>query len=272
MRRFDLSENERELVLRTYDRPLTARRLARLLLKHPGLAAEVLRAMGHGAVDSVGGGSSVMWAIDAERVREVVPDAAAGASWSGSESFLGPLMRRVTAGIRAVDFGAGAGRFARHVAPVADHLYCVDSSPLLLGEARGVLSEHKNVTFAQNRGWTLPGIEDGTIDLVFSQGLVGHIGPREVVALAIEARRVLRRGGTLLFSAYTFDPANPTGVVPGAIRQQLERGRIHAGTPEPYTRDYLTSLLALAQFDVPGSLDATVDESNGYGVFAARRA
>jgi SAM-dependent methyltransferase len=267
MRRFDLSDDELARVRRVYERPLAARRLARLLIKHPALAVEVLRAMEHGALDSVATGSSVMWAIDAERVREAVPDAAAGASWSGGESFLESLMGHVTRGARVVDFGAGAGRFARHVAPLAERLYCVDSSRLLLGEAREVLGEHDNVTFVQNRGWTVPGVADGTIDLFFSQGVIGHVGPREVVSVALEARRVLRPGGMLLFSAYTFNPSSPSE----AVREQFKHGRIHAGRPQPYTRDYLASLLALAQYDVAAGLEVTADESTGYSVFAARR-
>jgi SAM-dependent methyltransferase len=86
--------------------------------------------------------------------------------------------------------------------------------------------------------------------------------------VALEARRILRPGGVLLFSAYTFDPAKQ---IPEPMRHDLERERIHAGIPEPYTRAYLRSLLALARFETPADFEAARDEGSGYGVFAARR-
>src|ERR1039457_6200128 len=81
-RRWELSDEDRARISEAYQRPLSAPRLARLVVRNPGLALEVARAISRGAIDAVSTGSSVMWAIDAERVREVVPDAASGASWS----------------------------------------------------------------------------------------------------------------------------------------------------------------------------------------------
>lgn len=211
-----------------------------------------------------------MWAIDAERVREVVPDAASGASWSGESTFLEPLMKHVAQGMRVLDLGCGAGRFARHVAPVVQHLVCVDSSPMLLAEARTQLNDYNNVAYVRNQAWTLTVIADSSIDLVFSQGLFGFIGPREFVAFAAEARRVLRPDGVFLFSAYTFDDRRPTDRIPSSLRRLTEPGRLHSGLPEPYTRDYVVALLHLVGLEMSDTMETTVDPTNGYSIFASR--
>jgi SAM-dependent methyltransferase len=270
-RRWDVSDEERSRVAQVYEQPLGLRRLARLVARNPGLAREVLGAIGYGAIDAVSTGSSVMWAIDAERVRVAVPDAASGVSWSGESRFLEPLMRHAAPGMRMLDLGCGAGRFTRHVAPVVGEVVCVDSSRMLLKEARVQLSDHPNVSYVQNRGWTLPGVEEESIDLVFSQGVFGFIGPREFVAFATETRRVLRPGGVFLFSAYTLEGEHVDSRAHTSLRQVIERGRVHSGVPEPYTIDYLGCLLDLAGLKKPDPLEVSIDPTSGYSVLASRR-
>jgi SAM-dependent methyltransferase len=270
-RRWVLSDQEKQQVARVYDEPLTKRRLARLAARNPRLASELLTAMAHGALDAIANGSSIMWAIDAERVREAVPSAASGASWSGEASFAMALERQLEPGTTALDLGCGAGRFAVHAAPIVRHLICVDSSRLLLREAEAQLSEFANVSFVHNGGWTIPDVADASVDLVFSQGLFGYIGAREFVALAGETRRVLKPGGRLLLSAYTFSESLPDAV-PDDIRRIASGDRIHAGLPEPYTREYVNALLGLAGLR-PDSEQELVDErTRGYVVFLCRRA
>ena len=97
------------------------------------------------------------------------------------------LEPRLAPGMRVMDLGCG-GRFARMLAPAVRAVICVDSSAMLLDEARRQLREYPNVSYLRNRGVTLTGIQGDSIDLVFSQGLFGYIGPREFVALATETR------------------------------------------------------------------------------------
>jgi len=266
-RRWELSKEEQKRSDQVYEGSLSARRLARLVVRNPRLAVDVLRAMVEGAIDGVATSGSVFWAIDAERVREAVPDAASGATWSGQNTFLEALMRHATPGMRVLDLGCGAGRFAQHIAPIVREVVCVDSCGTLLREARIQLKEHDNVTYVQNRRWMLPGIQEGSVDLVFSQGVFGYVGPREFVALAAETRRILRPGGVFLFSAYTIEDEHARR----EVREDTERGRVHGGIREPYTRDYLIALLDFAGLEPPDPLEITV-HPGGYLIFASRRA
>ncbi len=267
-RRWELSEEERARIAQEYEKPLSRHDLARLIVRNPRLALELLHAMGTGAIDAVRTGSSVMWTIDAARVRNVVPQAASGVSWSSESTFLEALLPRIAPGTRVMDLGCGAGRFARSVAPVVGEVICVDSSRLLLEEARVQLREYGNVSYVRNQGCTLVDIRDSSIDIVFSQGLFGYLDPREFVALAIETRRVLKPNGEFVFSAYTFTDEPSATWAGTSLRRVIERRRVHAGVPEPYTIDYLVALLGLAGFQVTDPRGINVDSTNGYAIFA----
>jgi len=93
------------------------------------------------------------------------------------------------------DLGCGTGQISESLAPFVRRVVAVDSSPAMLGTARGRLAATANVEVRAGELESLP-VDDGELDaaLLF---LVLHYVAEPATALA-EARRVLRPGGVLL--------------------------------------------------------------------------
>ncbi|MEZ5987972.1 MAG: class I SAM-dependent methyltransferase [Planctomycetota bacterium] len=102
-------------------------------------------------------------------------------------------------GATAVDLGCGIGRMGRHVAPRVARWVGVDVSPVMLAKGREALADLANADFVETDGFTLAGLGDASVDLVYSLVTFQHLGPSVVAAYVAEARRVLRPGGSLLF-------------------------------------------------------------------------
>ncbi len=93
------------------------------------------------------------------------------------------------------DLGCGTGQISESLAPFVRRVVAVDSSPAMLGAARGRLGATASVEVRAGELESLP-VDDGELDaaLLF---LVLHYVAEPAAALA-EARRVLRPGGVLL--------------------------------------------------------------------------
>ncbi|HYH80553.1 MAG TPA: metalloregulator ArsR/SmtB family transcription factor [Longimicrobium sp.] len=93
------------------------------------------------------------------------------------------------------DLGCGTGQVSESLAPFVRRVVSVDSSPAMLGAARGRLGGVANVEVRAGELEALP-VDDGELDaaLLF---LVLHYVAEPAEALA-EARRVLKPGGVLL--------------------------------------------------------------------------
>jgi ubiquinone/menaquinone biosynthesis C-methylase UbiE len=100
--------------------------------------------------------------------------------------FLLDLIRPLARGRRVLDFGAGAGSFARRVAPEAAEVLCVEPDATLLPGAHRAVTE----------------IPAASVDLVYSLNVLEHI--EDDAAALGELRRVLRPGGTLLLYVPAF--------------------------------------------------------------------
>jgi SAM-dependent methyltransferase len=59
---------------------------------------------------------------------------------------------------RLLDVGAGAGRFARHLAPLVQQITALDHSPHMLAAARAHMSGHTNARFVLGE-WTRTAVE-----------------------------------------------------------------------------------------------------------------
>ena len=105
-----------------------------------------------------------------------------------------------------LDLGAGTGRLACLLAPYVRTMLALDLSPHMLGIARDKLRrsklDHWSVAAADHR--FLP-LESGSTDLIVSGWSVSYITvwyPErwqiEANAWLAEARRVLRKGGTII--------------------------------------------------------------------------
>jgi ubiquinone/menaquinone biosynthesis C-methylase UbiE len=125
----------------------------------------------------------------------------------------------------AVEIGAGLGRICAALAPRFDRVIGVDIAPQMIEQARALVSDPK-VTFVLGDGATLPGIDDGTVDLVVSFTVFQHIPERSVIeAYLREAARVLRPGGVLAFQ-WNSTPGHRRWIVRRSALWALHKARV----------------------------------------------
>jgi SAM-dependent methyltransferase len=247
--RFDLSEEERKRIAAVRDGPVGARETVGLLLRSPGIAREIVRAippaLKHGLQDAV-----IFSLIDAERARTAVPDAASGAAWVDERPFLRVLLPRLGEEMRVFDLGGGAGRLSRHAAPRVREVIVGDASSALLAEARRNLSMFANVGYFCNRGFSLAGLRDAEFDLVFSQGVFSYFDPNPALAMLSEVRRVLRPGGRLIFNVFTIERPEWARRAVEEVRSGLLQGRPRPGLYRAYTEQQIVALCEAAGLTV----------------------
>lgn len=99
----------------------------------------------------------------------------------------------------ALDYGCGVGRLTRALASRFAHVVGVDFSAAMLAEAQAANAAIPNLRFLPNRGDDLPGIDDRSFDLVYSNIVLQHSPRKTQRALLAEFRRVLKPGGILVF-------------------------------------------------------------------------
>jgi SAM-dependent methyltransferase len=114
----------------------------------------------------------------------------------------------------AVEIGCGLGRMCLSLSERFDRVIGVDVSPEMIERARGLVKSDR-ISFVVGDGATLPGVEDGSVDVVYAFTVFQHIPSVGVIERYIEeAGRVLRGGGLLVFQW------NNT---PGALRWRVRR-------------------------------------------------
>jgi ubiquinone/menaquinone biosynthesis C-methylase UbiE len=104
---------------------------------------------------------------------------------------------------RVLEIGAGSGRNLPFYGPSAKQILALEPSPKLVAMARGIPHHAIPVTFLEASAEGIP-LDDGTVDTVVTTWSLCTI-PRAATALG-EMRRVLRRGGRLLFVEHGLAP------------------------------------------------------------------
>jgi SAM-dependent methyltransferase len=134
---------------------------------------------------------------------------------------------------RAVEIGSGLGRICRALRRHFDEVIGLDISPRMVAQA-GELVQDDGITFRVSDGTTLRGVEDASVDLVFTFTVFQHIpDPAIVAGYLAEAGRVLRAGGLLVFQ-WNNQP-NPTWWrLRRAALSTLQRSRLR---PETFGRN-----------------------------------
>lgn len=110
---------------------------------------------------------------------------------------------------RIMELGPGTGRWSRYI---KDHLktmdcteyYLVDHSPWFVDFLSKYFSEEKFIKTKQNDGVSLP-FENGSFDIIFSQGVLPELKPPVIYLYAKEFSRVLTNGGICVFDYFTYD-------------------------------------------------------------------
>lgn len=104
-----------------------------------------------------------------------------------------------------LDLGCGAGNWMKRISPFVGEVHGVDISPEAIKIAKNRLKEYDNVKFYVNDGHTLNLFDDNIFNLVYSFWTFQHI-PREITLNYLrESRRVLKKGGLILFQVESYD-------------------------------------------------------------------
>jgi SAM-dependent methyltransferase len=132
----------------------------------------------------------------------------------------------------ALEIGCGMGRICLALSERFDQVIGYDISTEMLRKARELVPD-KRVDFRLTDGASLPGVADGSVDLVQTFTVFQHIPSVDVIqAYVEEAGRILRPGGVFVLQW------NGT---PGAIRWRLRRmvmaARQRLGRGDRYGRD-----------------------------------
>lgn len=131
---------------------------------------------------------------------------------SGEKDYLGlvhPILQRLQfdpAGKAMAELGCGTGRMTRSFAQRFQSVCAVDISEEMQSRAKGYLQSFSNIRWILSDGETLLGIENTSVDFVFSFLVLQHMPTKELVLSSIrEMMRILRAGGTFLFQFNGYD-------------------------------------------------------------------
>lgn len=124
-----------------------------------------------------------------------------GEEWSASPEWKRALIDDVLEcwiprNAAVLEIGPGAGRWSEVLVSRASKLVLVDVSQLLLDMCRERFRDYVSIEYVLSTGSDLPGVQDGSIDAVWSFDVFVHLAPRDQAAYLSEIGRVLAPGGT----------------------------------------------------------------------------
>ena len=124
-----------------------------------------------------------------------------GEEWNASTEWKEALIKEVLerwipAATVALEIGPGAGRWSQTLAARASRLVLVDVSERPLQLCRERFNGDTGIEYVLSSGHDLPGVEDGSIDAVWSFDVFVHLAPGDQAAYLQEIARALVPGGT----------------------------------------------------------------------------
>jgi SAM-dependent methyltransferase len=125
---------------------------------------------------------------------------AGGEEWTESPEWKASLVEHVLvpgipAGGTVLEVGPGAGRWSEHLRERAERLVLVDVTERALDLCRERFGDDPRVSYALSSGSDLPGVDDASVDAVWSFDVFVHVAPLDVAGYLSEIARVLRPGG-----------------------------------------------------------------------------
>lgn len=119
--------------------------------------------------------------------------------WGGAaEQWFGTILPRIRHFIPCetiLEIAPGFGRWTQYLADHCDRLVGVDVSERCVQACRQRFGENRRTHFETNDGQSLPMVQSGSIDLIFSFDSLVHVEAEPIQAYLKEARRSLRPGG-----------------------------------------------------------------------------
>jgi len=98
---------------------------------------------------------------------------------------------------RAVEIGPGGGRWTRYLLGF-ETVYAVDYHQELLDELKRGFGSHANLRFVKNAGTDFPGIDENSIDYVFSFGTFVHLDLPLIAAYLTSIKTIIRPNATVV--------------------------------------------------------------------------
>jgi SAM-dependent methyltransferase len=140
-----------------------------------------------------------------------------GEEWGGPK-FADAIVERLAAeylgpDVDVLELGCGGGKFSRRIAPRVRSLVCADISAPMLEQTRNELARQgdaEGVEFCQLSGIDFHGIPDSSVDFIFSYDVQLHMQPQNIFSYMLDARRILRPGGTFMLHQINLD--SPGGI------------------------------------------------------------
>jgi ubiquinone/menaquinone biosynthesis C-methylase UbiE len=125
---------------------------------------------------------------------------AGGEEWTISDEWKASLLRNilepnVSLGSVVVEIGPGAGRWTEHLVKRASKLTGIDISQTCVNICTQKFGKPGTVEFRKTEGCDLPGIADGSLDVIWSFDVFVHINQPEVKKYLGEFARTLKPGG-----------------------------------------------------------------------------
>lgn len=134
-----------------------------------------------------------------------------------------------------LDIGCGVGRLEYSLSTKVKKCIGIDVAPSMVSLARKHVSA-KNCQFIVGDGMSLSGIKAGTVDLVFSIIVFQHMPETSFDSYLEESKRVLKKGGALLFQ------------IPVSYGKKVLRPENHAWALRFYTKEELKAKLIKVGF------------------------
>lgn len=140
-----------------------------------------------------------------------------------------PLVPRVPRR-SALDFGCGVGRATRALSAHFERVTGIDVAASMIRRARQLNADLGNCEFVHNRRTDLSPIGSGSVDLVYSNIVLQHIGPPYAESYVREFVRVLAPDGLALFQIPYADGRMsarfPFRLIPRSVLEVWRRARM----------------------------------------------
>jgi SAM-dependent methyltransferase len=151
---------------------------------------------------------------------------------SDLENLLDDLGVVITRRQVVVDLGCGIGRMSRPLAEKAMHVIALDVSEKMLEQGRASNAHIGNISWLSGDGTNLTGVEDESVDGVFSFVVLQHVPTREIVLGYVrEMGRALRPGGWCAFQVSNdpsvHQPRGGSGAKFKALLGRAPKGQSH---------------------------------------------
>lgn len=117
--------------------------------------------------------------------------------WKSSivDTFINPYLSRDSS---VLEIAPGHGRWTQDIIGNCGQLTLIDLSPSCIAHCRKLFSDHDNIAYLVNDGKSLEGVEDESVDFIWSFDSFVHMSRSVIDDYFREIHRVLKEGGVAI--------------------------------------------------------------------------